>query len=424
VTYEEVGKPNLVIDEAHNLPSRSTDYYSPSLSSYQLEKMREELRLLPKKYAEAGEDLLDQALLIIRGFAPASGKSEKVNLKIEPFLALEEELKGYLSKYLDSDVEIKSRDVVLRFVFYWSEFTEILKDILGSERPEFFISFYHEKTGGVIKITCCDASEMLKPRYENFEQVVAFSATLKPFAYYAELSGLNRDDLITSEFSSPFEKSQRKILVIPQVSTKYSERERNYEKIAETIRRVSEVKNGNYLAFFPSFDFLEKTAFFLQGISGFQIIKQNRYMKNNEVEDIIEGLKSGRPTIVLGVQGGHFSEGVDYPGDMVIGAFVIGPPLPNFDFERENIKQYFEASYQQGFDYAYTFPAMAKAVQSAGRVIRSETDKGIIVLMDDRFLQTTYSKTMPVDWFEETPRELVSQSILKDIQEFWLKGER
>jgi DNA excision repair protein ERCC-2 len=149
-------------------------------------------------------------------------------------------------------------------------------------------------------------------------------------------------------------------------------------------------------------------------------MKQNRFMRNEEVEMTLELLKSqSEPMILFAVQGGVFSEGVDYPGEMVIGAFVVGPPLPNFDFEREKMKEYYQGSYQAGFDYAYTFPAMAKAVQAAGRVIRSESDKGLIILMDDRFLEKNYSQSLPQDWFNETPRELVSRSILSDVSKFW-----
>ena len=123
--------------------------------------------------------------------------------------------------------------------------------------------------------------------------------------------------------------------------------------------------------------------------------------------------------VLFAVQGGVFSEGIDYAGDMLIGAFVVGPPLPNFDFEREKMKEYYQLKYQSGFDYAYTYPAMAKAVQSAGRVIRSDTDKGIIIMMDNRFLEGSFSKSLPLDWFTETPHELVSNKILTDIANFW-----
>jgi DNA excision repair protein ERCC-2 len=119
------------------------------------------------------------------------------------------------------------------------------------------------------------------------------------------------------------------------------------------------------------------------------------------------------------VQGGSFSEGMDYAGEMVIGAFVVGPPLPSFDLEREQMRAYYQRQYGAGFDYAYVIPAMAKAIQAAGRVIRSETDRGLIVLMDSRFTEPGYTGSMPVDWFATEVAELVSSSILREVADFW-----
>ena len=145
-------------------------------------------------------------------------------------------------------------------------------------------------------------------------------------------------------------------------------------------------------------------------------------MKRDDIQDVLDILKTpGTAHILFAVQGGVFSEGVDYPGEMVIGAFVVGPPLPGFDLEREKMREYYEKQYEAGFDYAYTYPAMAKAIQAAGRVIRSEKDKGLIVLMDNRFIQPSFAKSMPQDWFESDPREAVSEKILLDVSEFWSK---
>jgi DNA excision repair protein ERCC-2 len=110
---------------------------------------------------------------------------------------------------------------------------------------------------------------------------------------------------------------------------------------------------------------------------------------------------------------------MDYAGDMVIGAFVVGPPLPGYDLEREQMKEYYQRQYGAGFDYAYVIPAMAKAIQAAGRVIRSETDRGLIVLMDSRFIEPGYTRSMPADWFESDVTELVSGSILSEVADFW-----
>ncbi len=130
-------------------------------------------------------------------------------------------------------------------------------------------------------------------------------------------------------------------------------------------------------------------------------------------------LARDKPTLVFAVQGGVFAEGVDYPGDMIIGAIVVGPGLPNYNFEREQIRQYYDTRYGSGFDFAYVYPAMAKVIQAAGRVIRSDKDRGLIVLMDQRFIEKQYALAMPSDWFEKNASELVSRSIIQDIQKFW-----
>jgi DNA excision repair protein ERCC-2 len=180
------------------------------------------------------------------------------------------------------------------------------------------------------------------------------------------------------------------------------------------------MRSGNYFVFLPSFVFLERVAALFTPPQGFTVLRQERSMKAAAVDAIVECLRSGSvPTIVFAVQGGSISEGMDYAGETVIGAFVVGPPLPTFDLEREQMKVYYQKRYGAGFDYAYTIPAMAKAIQAAGRVIRSETDRGIVILMDDRFLEPGYSQAMPADWYESDVAELVSGSILSDIAEFW-----
>lgn len=416
-------KPSLVIDEAHNLFSRALGYYSPELSTFTLEKIRTSLQDLPERFRKTATLLLDQCRQTILSLRPEGTTSEIVEIipPVGVFLDQEEELRTFLSRYLESDVEIQPRDPVLKLCYYWSEFTASLDFVCEGNRPEFFTVFRpNGENHGTVRIVCCDASAMLKACHDNYDQVVGFSATLKPFEYYAKLSGLDPKQIHTAEFESPFPKEQRKLLIIPEISTKYSERSRNYPKIAEAIHKIAAVKPGNYFAFFPSFDFLEKVLEHFQLPKAFQLRRQEKDMKADAAGALVEELREKKtPTLVFAVQGGIFSEGVDYPGETVIGAFVVGPPLPPFDFEREKIRQYYETNYGTGFDYTYTYPAMARAVQAAGRVIRSETDKGLIVLMDNRFLSSQYASSMPKDWFQETPRELVSKQILKEVSDFW-----
>lgn len=415
---DQKGKPNLVVDEAHNLPSRAMDYYSPNLSSSTLERMREEIRKLSARFRHEAQDLLDGC---IRAVESCGGRkataAARIDPPVDPFFEHDARLRLFLSRYLDSDVEIRRQDVVLRLCFYWSEFTQALE---YAGREEFFTTFHPHPSGGTVKITCCDPSAMLEDCYDRYGRVVAFSATLKPFDYYVRLSGLDPGTVRAAEFESPFPVRNRKLLIIPQISTRFSERERHYPKIAEAVERIAALRPGNYLVFFPSFDFLEKVAALFRIPDGFTLVMQERGMKAGGVEAVVASLRSrAAATIVFAVQGGSFSEGVDYAGEAVIGAFVVGPPLPTFDLEREQMRDYYQRRYGAGFDYAYVIPAMAKAVQAAGRVIRSENDRGLIVLMDSRFLEPQYAGSMPRDWFEADPAELVSAGILKDVAEFW-----
>lgn len=421
IDFAQDGASNLVIDEAHNLPARSMDYYSPSLSTAVLERLREDARDLPKRFAREFEEHLNQCAAAIASLKPDGlSKPAKIELPLDVFADRDESLRLFLSKYLESDVEILSGDPVLRLCFYWAQFTEILQEITQAEHPEFFTTFQFEASGGAVKITCCDASRRIAECYDAFQNVVAFSATLKPFDYYAKLSGLDSEKLRTAEFQSPFDRAHRKLLIIPQVSTKYSERERNYPKIAQVIQRVSALKRGHYAVFFPSFDFMHRVLGVFQKPEGFVLEAQKRNSKASDVAEVLERLRFGlEPTLLFAVQGGVYSEGVDYPGDMLIGAFIVGPPLPSFDIEREGMREYYDEHYEEGFGYAYSYPAMAKAVQAAGRVIRSESDRGIIVLMDSRFTDPGYARSMPGDWFKDSPRELVSRGILSEISDFW-----
>jgi DNA excision repair protein ERCC-2 len=425
LTVGQSGKPNLVVDEAHNLPARAMDYYSPALSSAALTEMGEGLEKLPHPFGRAASELLEACLRAVADCRTGSGvKPAKIDPPAASFLEQDAALRGLLSRYLESSVEIGQGDPLLRLCQYWSDFTQTLELVRDAEQREFFTTFHPLAGGGVVKITCCDASALLADCYSGYRQVVGFSATLKPFDYYAKLSGLDPEKVRCAEFLSPFPPEQRKLLIIPQISTKYAQRERNYGKIADAMSRIVALRPGNYFAFFPSFVFMERVAQLFQAPQDFAVLQQERGMTASRCSEILDQLRSlSAPTVVFAVQGGSFSEGMDYQGDMVIGAFVVGPPLPNFDLEREEMREYYQRRFGAGFEYAYAIPAMAKAIQAAGRVIRSETDRGIIVLMDNRFLETGFSRSMPTDWFESQASELVSGGILKELSDFWARLE-
>jgi DNA excision repair protein ERCC-2 len=419
-TAAKKDRPNLIVDEAHNLPSRAADYYSGSLSTHGLQMLRDDLSTRTHMFVAEAQALLSKGIEIIYATKPKGARQARLEAIPDSFKEHNEKLKDFLMRYLLSKIEIEQKDPVLKMCGDWSDFAAAL----DFEGDNFFATYSENSYGATIKITCCDASEKLKAAHDAFSNVVAFSATLKPFEYYAKLSGFKSAKTKTMEFRTPFPKINRKLVVIPQVSTKYSDRERNYQKIAQAIMKITDVRRGNYFVFFPSFGFLEEVAR-LCTFERFQMIKQTPEMRPSEVNRYIDQLKAQQePTLIFAVQGGVFSEGVDYPGDSVIGAIIVGPALPNYNLERELLREYYEKYYGSGFEYAYTYPAMAKVIQSAGRVIRSENDRGLIVLMDRRFIETTYVDTMPEDWFDTSVNELVSGSILSDIQNFWKESEQ
>jgi len=417
-------KPNLVIDEAHNLPGRATDYYSKSLSSRELVELGSSLSDLGFDIAVEGKKIVSNILFTISTVGrTVNQKDAKVTLSPLLFESHLADLQALAGRYVEKKggsagtglnasgaggagsgpnsgsnsgsgsgaSRGAKRDSLLTLLNLITDFS----DALGYEGDEFLHLYVRTKLqdGGVdesLKVVCCDASAKLKMAHKEFAHVVAFSATIKPFDYFSQLSGLHEDDLKTREYQSPFPGANRKLLIIPQVSTKYSDRARNYGKIAEAISKIVAVRPGNYFVFFPSYGFLSSVFDKVKMLvpNDMRLMRQESEMSAVKAQELLATLLAkDKPTLVFAVQGGVFAEGVDYPGDMIIGAIVVGPGLPNFNFEREQIRQFYDARYGSGFDFAYVYPAMAKVIQAAGRVIRSDKDKGIIVLMDQRFIE-------------------------------------
>lgn len=437
-------KPDLVVDEAHNLPDRAASYYSASISLNELKSYKGKLAQLSPHIALRSQALLEQCILLVSetaksrvtdratGITRGGSGEHPVNIDKDKFIEQLSKLGELASEYLSGVAITQSDDPILNLHRTWDSFVGALH-FSGDE----FVTLYKNSGGGSLKHLCMDASKMLIDSYRAINTTVAFSATLKPFQYYADLGGLNIDDIVTRELTSPFPPSNRKLLVIPQVSTKYADRPRNYPKVAQAIEKITAQKSGNYVVFFPSFEFLQKVEELVK-IEHADLLIQRRDMPAHIVEEFLSKMKENaassksesagkssstskdkRPIILFAVQGGTFSEGVDYPGDMLIGSIIVGPGLPVYDLERETLKDYFENKYGSGTSYAFTYPAMTRVVQSAGRVIRSEKDKGVIVLLDRRFLTDDYCSVMPGDWYNESVNELVSNEILKDIREFW-----
>lgn len=408
-TPEESARNIVLVDEAHNLPVRAADWFSPALDIAFLEELRKR-RMVPRDRALRTR-LTAQIRRCVALLQALEGAHRVVELDPQPFLGEEFRITRLVAETAARGVELRPAHPLVELQRAWGGFCAVLR-VLAAPHIVTWIP------PGRLQITCADASAHLRERMAGFHSAVLFSATLKPFLYHRRLAGLDGLDVVEAEVPSPFPPANRRILVVPQISTLYRLRDREMPRIAHFLGRVLPLRPGNYFVFFPSFEMLEKTLPHLD-LPGFQVLAQPRKAGAARIAELVQALREGTSTVVLAVQGGSLSEGIDLPGEALIGCVVAGPPLPPFDLERDRVRAYFQAAYGCGQAYAYTYPAAAKAVQAAGRVIRTPSDRGLLVFLDGRFLEADYAACFPEGWFRESPAELVSGSILGDIADFW-----
>ena len=207
---------------------------------------------------------------------------------------------------------------------------------------------------------------------------------------------------------------------MPSVRTTYTAREKNYPRIARLLAEMSDAHSGNDLVLFPSYRFLTEVSARMPPTRS-QLLVQRPDLSEYERQQLLRALESPPPggTLLFAVSGGMYAEGVDYPGELLSAVIVVSPALPQVSFERELLRRYFDERDESGFDFAYLQPGMTRVVQAAGRLIRSETDRGVIALICARFLEEPYASRLPRDWYGETPSELATRRPADEIREFF-----
>lgn len=406
-TPEQGARNLLLLDEAHNLPGRARDWFSPALDLGELEALRKLWK--GKKTGSLRAGFLRQLDRCLRLVGEHAGAARRLDTDPARFSAEEQRLRALVAKAGETGAGLPPSHPLMVLFRLWSDFTALLREG-GEALPLTWIP------PGRLQITCLDAAPHLAERFEGVAGAVLFSATLKPFDFYARLSGL--PGVPSDEEASPFPAAHRKVILVPQVSSRLRLRERETPRIAQVLNRVLPLKPGNYVVFFPSFDFLEKTLPHVD-LPGFEVLAQPRRAAASDLDALLEALRLRRGVVLFAVQGGSLSEGVDLPGEALIGAVIVGPPLPPFDLERRLAQAFFDRQGLPGEAYTCTYPAMAKAIQAAGRVIRGPEDRGLLLFLDNRFLDPAYAPCFPADWFAEGPREAVSKAILADVAAFW-----
>lgn len=389
----------FLIDEAHNLVDRGRSMYSAQLKKEDFLSTKKILKNIDKRVCSA-LDKCNKILLEMKrecvDFVVYSQVSEFV-LNLERCYQL-------LQKCLDKNRSFEQRDMVMEFFLEIRHFIN-MHDLLSDKYVIY--STINNDDEFVLNLFCVDPSDNLKYCCNQGRAAIFFSATLLPIQYYKEMLTGDLDEKAIYA-NSIFSQDKRALLIGNDVSSKYTRRNENeYIKIARYILLLAGTKDGNYLVFFPSHKFMrdvqeviEKMCEKDQNFAALhdRILCQKNSMNEQEREEFLDAFSDDSNVIGFCVMGGIFSEGIDLKNDKLIGAVVVGTGLPMVCTEQKILQQYFDDNGKNGFDYAYVYPGMNKVMQAAGRVIRTEDDKGIIALLDERFLRGEYLRIFPREW--------------------------
>ena len=410
----------FLIDEAHNLVERGRKMYSAELYKEDFLALKRVVKNDNMKLYKRLEEC-NKMMLALKKECDSYQILDNISHIYLKFLNAMGEMEKYLEECNKKDI----RENVLELYFSVRHFLNIYEGM--DENYEIFCE-YQDDGRFMLKLFCVNPAANLRTFLDMGNSTIFFSATLLPVQYYKKLlSGQMDDYAIYAE--SAFDTRKRLLVNGTDVSTKYTRRTSDmYRKYAQYILCAASVKKGNYIAFFPSYNFMEKVYDEFQEMLTksdleMESILQSHYMNEEAREIFLETFEEERTESLVGfcVLGGIFSEGIDLTEEKLIGAMIVGTGLPQVCNEREILKQYFDKEGMQGFDYAYMYPGMNKVLQAAGRVIRTEEDKGIILLLDDRFQERRCRESFPKEWADCSVcnRTNIEQKII----EFWKRVE-
>lgn len=279
-----------------------------------------------------------------------------------------------------------------------------------------------------VRLSCLDPADILRPILHRATAAVLFSATLTPAAYFADILGGDKSG-ITVSFDSPFPTDHLCVAVCDQVSTRYENRDASVRRIVSYIAATVSAKRGNYMVYFPSYAYLEKVyAHFHKRYPTVKTVVQTPGMTYSEREAFIAAFTPDSAELQIGfcVLGGSFSEGVDLPGRALIGALIVGVGIPGLSSERNIMRDYYDerataigdGAAGEGYAYAYTYPGMNHVLQAAGRVIRRDDDRGVVVLLDDRYAADPYLHLYPAHW-QNMAAVGDAESLYEYLTRFW-----
>ena len=401
----------VLVDEAHNLVERGRDMYSASISSFRFEQVKRSLRHFDYKSYKKAQTKMSKFFSNYKDYPIG-------DTAIEFFDSGEI---AAMNNYLVAcaNVNKNHHDVVTEeFTDFYLELNKFIK--LLDYCDETFALYVSKKDEDDIKINlfCIDPSKHLRSTLNQVKGKVIFSATLSPANYYLDVIGGDKTHPLLN-LPSPFNKKHMKVLVAPKISVRYKNRQDTATKVADYIKEFVSHKIGNYFIYVPSYEYLQMLVPLLQS-EEYELLVQEKDMSEIEKEMFLSCFIDKPKKTMLGVAvlGGAFSEGIDLVGERIIGVAIVGVGIPQICFERDIIRNYFDKTEKKGYEYAYISPGINKVMQALGRVIRSETDRGVALLIDDRYLTKPYQvifKNMYSNYEVVTSKE----DIKEQVENFW-----
>ncbi|MCR4880149.1 MAG: ATP-dependent DNA helicase [Bacilli bacterium] len=381
-----------LIDEAHNLVDRSREMYSASIKEDEYLKAKKSVR------KSSHRPLKNMMAKVTRYFNEIREDYQDGNTKLD---FLSDTTVKLFTRFLEVMLDINKNyheEMTNELLDFYLNVNRFMK-ILELSNDSFLFNVHKEEKLIDIEMHCLDASTYLKEVLYHLKGTICFSATLSPSDYYIETLG-GKEDAPVLKLESPFPKENFLLLVAPKVSVKYKNREASYEVVRDYIKAFIKNKVGNYLVFFPSYEYLSRIRPLLENDDSYELIVQEKDMLEEEKINFINSFESNpnKTKLGLAIIGGSFSEGIDLVSDRLIGAVVVGIGMPKINYVSDHIAYYYKQRGYSGHNYAYLYPGMNKVMQAVGRVIRSETDKGAVLLIDERYMTNQYQDLFKKEW--------------------------
>lgn len=405
----------FLVDEAHNLVERGREMYSAQLCKEDFLALKRQVRYYSRKL----EKLLESCNKKMLEWKRSCEKYELMtDQEMGNYAVLLVRLMAEIDTFLEEEEEEDIKQPVLDFYFKVRHFLNIY-DVLD----ENYVIYKELKEDRfVVRLFCVNPSGNLNRFLERGRAAVFFSATLLPVQYYMKLLSGSADDF-TMYAESPFKPEKRLLMIAADVSSRYSRRNQSeYEKIADYIEQLFRVKKGNYIIFLPSYVYMNAVyeTFLSRGLK-IETIIQNSNMDESQREKFLEEFSRNHPAGLAAfcVLGGIFGEGIDLRREQLIGAVIVGTGMPQLGTEREILQNYFDQTEGRGFDYAFRYPGFNKILQAAGRVIRTEEDRGVILFLEERLDYGEYRPLYPREW--KNPVICTRTGSERLLRDFWEK---